>query len=346
MTRRSRSGSCTAAGFSLIEVLVVIGIIGLLVALLLPAVQSARESARRAACANKLRQVGIATQAYVTDQNVFPANWGVPDWYNAGSGPISGSFREYSLFTKILPQLDAATVASSMNFEVGISDPYFAINQYGGPLGRAVNATAMRTQLAVLLCPSDAGAGDPGRYGGTNYRASNGTNLGYLSQDGPFQLHGGRPTSPASITDGLGGTVGFSEKLRGQAGGDNSQPRSQMYVIHSYQNSLDRFVGDCPVQAAAPHGIYGFAGLSWAIGSLAHANYNHAVEPNSRVPDCVMGAPMSLGGTLAARSDHPGGVHAAMLDGSVRFVKNSMNRTVWRALGSRAGGEVVSSDQF
>lgn len=186
-------------GLTLIELLVVIGIIGLLTALPLPAVQSARAAARRVSCLNNLKQVALATQAYVTIHRVYPQAYGTPNFDRA---PDLGSrivlWKSYSLFTQILDHLDQPAVFHSINFHVGLYDPYHPFPLGDLPAGFASNTTAMATQLQTLLCPSDS-AVEAGWTAGTNYRVNPGSNRwntwGNRPWNGPIASH--RCASPA-----------------------------------------------------------------------------------------------------------------------------------------------------
>ena len=335
MSRRRGTDRC---GLTLLELLIVVGLVGLLLALVMPAVQQSREAARRARCASNLRQIGLATQQYIASSGVFPANWGVPDFYDAGSGPIQGDMKAFSAFVLLLPHLDEVGLYHSVNFNVGIVDPHRPSGTFGR-YGLEAHATAMRTVLGVLICTSDGVPALTRGTAGTNYRANNGTERWYISYDGPFMSRGGRQNSPADVLDGLSATALFSEKLRGRSG--RLDPRRDMVIGGlGADHTVDESLAACESQGAA-HGFYNCAGLAWFVSDLAQTNYNHVTEPNSHIPDCVLPGSASVSGLIGARSNHPGGVSLAMADGSVRFVSQSIARSVWRAIGSRAGGEVV-----
>jgi hypothetical protein len=292
-----------------------------------------------------LKQIGLATQQYVALHRVFPANWGLPDFYHNRGGPLSGDMKEYSVFALLLPHLDEVSLYQSINFDHGIVDPYYKPGAFGSG-GLAANRTAMSVTLGFLLCPSD-GASHTQRTGATNYRANNGTERWYISHDGPFMSEGGRQNSPAAIRDGLSTTVAFSEKLRGHSDSGRLDPRTDMVIGGlGLPYSVDESLQSCASQPGASEGFLTYSGFTWFVGSLAQTNYNHILEPNSAVPDCVLPGSATVNGLVSARSNHHGGVHVAMCDGSVRFVTQTLRRAVWRALGSRAGGEAISSDEF
>jgi prepilin-type N-terminal cleavage/methylation domain-containing protein len=329
--------------FSLIEVLTVVGVIGILIALVLPAVQSAREAAWRASCSNNLRQLAIAIQVYHSDFGVFPAAWGGPNVMGnrAGGRITSVEVKQFSIFTQLLPSLDGSVLFNAVNFEVGVQDPYmFSI----GPQvpGFHANDTVMSTSLGVLLCPSDGGAGDSGWTAGGNYRANLGTDRWYYSTDGPF-MDQFTQLSASAVTDGLSQTVGLSEKLRGRVEGQIFNRDTDMLIGGlALPFSAEQSLVDCAARMNQPTPFITASGLTWFVGTLSQSCYNHILGPNSRIADCVLAGGNPVSGLVGARSEHPGGVHAGMLDGSVRFVTESIDRAVWKAMGSRAGGEIIT----
>ena len=331
-------------GIGLVELLVVIGIIGLLLALTLPAVMSSVEASRGARCGSNLRQIGLATQQYVASHGVFPANWGVADFFDKTKLPLRGDMKEYSVFTQILPYLDQRSLFDSINFDLGITDPYFSPERFGRS-GLAGNSTVMGVSLAVLLCPSDGGAARWPLSAGTNYRSNNGTERWYLSHDGPFMNDDGFQNGPDAIRDGLSNTTAFSEKLRGSPDLGRVDPRADMIVGgRGLPYSVDESMIACASRPGMPRGSFACGGASWFIGTLSQTNYNHIMGPNNTIPDCVLPIRSTASGLFAARSNHHGGVNLGMADGSVRFVKNAVTKEVWRALGSRDGGEALSLD--
>ncbi len=329
--------------FTLIELMVVLGVIGLLAALLLPAVQRAREAARRVQCLNNLHQIGLAVHGYHAAYGVFPAVMGAPDIGKPPHRPTLKT-KNFSIFTQVLPQLDQAALYAAINFDAPTNDPYLFPNGAIAGLG-AANRTAMGVTLANLLCPSD-GAAVEGWTGGTNYRVSLGTDRWYFCKDGPMSDRF-RYVSAAATTDGLSQTVAFSEKLRGRLGPARLDPRRDLIVGGlGAPYTADESLAACRAQPGTPNGFHTTSGLTWFVGDLAETCYNHVVEPNSVAPDCVMLLTDPTNGIVGARSNHPGGVHAAMADGSARFVRDTLVRSVWRALGSRNGQEVVSASDY
>ena len=330
------------SGFTLIELLTVISIIGLLIALVLPAVQSAREAARRMKCGNNLRQIGLALQNYESANRSFPLNWGDPRRDPSSTDPIYYiGARPYSALTRLLPFLDGQATYAAMNFEVETfpadDHSYFPFPQ---------NSTVFSTTVATFLCPSD-GASTPSPHG-CNYRGCYGVGPGPSTSRQTFDSGNGFYSMPGvlgvqAFPDGLSHTVAYSERLRGTGEGSNVAPSRDFSEIRVVDFCTDRdadYALAC-TRLAATSGFpaYRDAGATWVYGDFGCTAYNHAQEPNGRIPDAVSGG--SWLGIVTARSAHPGGVNSLMADGTVRFVSESIARKVWRGLGTRNGDELV-----
>jgi prepilin-type N-terminal cleavage/methylation domain-containing protein/prepilin-type processing-associated H-X9-DG protein len=338
--RVAEGSSPARVGFTLVECLVVVFVIGLLAAILLPAVHQAREASRRLECVNQLKQVALALQAYAGEHGCFPTVDSVT--YQSGQRP--GPPQAYSPLARILCELDQTALYNAFNFSV--------IPSVGA--GPAYNLTAMSVTLGVALCPSDAPPPVSG-YGRVNFRFSTGPTpwIGPspklpLSLDGPFTV--GHFWAPGDFRDGLSNTVGISERLQGgwvkgafKHGGDYLLVADGLWVV---QNA-DQAVSLC---ASAP--IDGptdtRAGESWGLSGFHFTDYNHCATPNPLPNDCALdthnGSLHSRtlhGGVFSASSGHPGGVNAALMDGSVRFIKNGIALPTWRALSTRSAGEVI-----
>ena len=341
MNRVRRGGHARVrSGFTLIEALVVCSVIGLLIALILPAVQSSREAARRSRCADNLRQIGLALHGYEESNNSFPLNWGDPrvdpvrghPWYIGGP--------PYSALTRVLPYLDQRAVFDAINFSI---ETYpVGVSQFLFP----GNVTAYETRLAVYLCPTDGGS-SPTRHG-CDYRGNYGVGPTVSTNRVTTDSGNGFYTFPGvlgtgSFVDGLSHTVAYGERLRGTGTGSAVVPSRDLGNIAVLPNcdtrDADYALGCSRVASSRAFPYDRMAGFTWFHGDLECTAYNHAQEPNGRIPDAINSE--RWGGVITARSLHPGGVNSLMADGSLRFVSETIERAVWRGLGTRNGGEVV-----
>jgi prepilin-type N-terminal cleavage/methylation domain-containing protein/prepilin-type processing-associated H-X9-DG protein len=328
-------------GFTLIELLVVIAIIGVLVALLLPAVQAAREAARRIQCANNLKQVGIALHGYHGALGSFPVGF----LYPTTPAPPTTSPLQYrwSAFAQMTPHLEQANLFNALNFDFPLAFRPASASPFW-PFYPA-NATAMATKVSLFLCPSDGAQAPAADSGPTNYAFCSGDGSAggdATGANGTFIL--GPACSLAGITDGSSGTVAVSEQLLGIAG-----PYSQTSPTPIPSQTSRAFArvsagpltdGSCAVAGA---GWLFNKGAGWWDGNYLNTLYNHHATPNARVPDCVT---YHNPGWKAARSLHPGGVNALFCDGHVAFVKDAVDPRVWRGLATRAGGEMIASGTY
>lgn len=348
-------------GFTLVELLVVIAVIGVLVGLLLPAVQAAREAARRMQCGNNLKQLGLALHNYESTHRVLPAV------YSHGSSLVGN----FSAQAQLLPFVEQGNVQDLLDFRLDLT-----VGCCPGDLREPFIAPA-RTALSLFRCPSDPGpdtydvrtgnrGGATGRidvYAGNNYHMNGGTGLG-TNYDARARTDGIIWANAAvrfrDILDGLSNTAAFSESLRGlpdqrpenPTGNfarrriwinvpcvwhSNAAPPNPPGLANGYQppyHPSDFEAATLPIS----RGWGGQRGAGWISGREYYTAYNHYHDPNSNVPD--MGT--CGNGIFGARSEHPGGVNVAMCDGSVRFVSENVNLEIWRALGTRAGGEVLT----
>ena len=344
--------------FTLIELLVVIAIIAVLIALLLPAVQAAREAARRAQCVNNLKQIGVALHNYVTVMGVMP-----PGRINSH---VTGKGDCWGLFAQMLPQLDQQALFNACNFSLAPDTP--------DPSNTTVNMTFVNN----LLCPTDFApvlitvSGFP--HATHNYNMNVGSNYPVCSNipaawqpspnftgppNGPFFENS--QVGPAAFTDGMSNTVALSETFRSQQTSTfATDPLGVFLITGNNSSSGPAITSDadyaslCLSQAPATTQFQATRGVRWYYGAPGHSMYNHRRSPNDLQPDCRGGLPhsirsdalfwYSLSLNVTARSRHSGGVNSLMADGSVKFMKNSINVLVWQGLGSLNGGEVLSSD--
>jgi prepilin-type N-terminal cleavage/methylation domain-containing protein/prepilin-type processing-associated H-X9-DG protein len=385
------------SGFTLIELLVVISIIGVLIALLLPAVQSARESARRTQCVNNLKQLGLAVQSYIGSANVLPSQTldnVVPP------GGIGGKLQWFTSWTaSILPNIEQQPLFSAINFSAPMLE-------YAAPIYGA-NTTVGLTSISTLLCPSESLSKSPsfaisaasptgyagqfavsnyaGNYGGpAMIKACSGTIIPVKGNNLAFQLMvaggeaaplTGGPVRLQTITDGTATTALFSEHLLGAfsppavtdptitpgsvSGKRGLFPTSvQVALDQGNTANVQAFVAACkglPVTAqattAAAFGSQWLMSLDFATANNA---YTHVMPPNgnsctgtqkttSNISNPLWGG---IGAAVSATSNHPGGVNIAFCDGSVRFVKDSVDLPTWWALGTRNAHEIISAEAY
>jgi prepilin-type processing-associated H-X9-DG protein len=321
---------------------VVIAIIAVLIALLLPAVQAAREAARRMQCSNNLKQIGLGLHNYHSAWNSFPV--GFLYAYHGVLPNSSPSQYRWSVLAQMAPHLEQANVFNALNFDFPIAHQPTGSGALFWPYFPA-NATAMATQVSLFLCPSDGAPPPAVGTGPTNYAfcSGDGSNGGDATNaDGAFIL--GYAQSVASLTDGSSQTVAASEQLLGIAG-PYSQP-SPVPVPSPINRAMARLASAPLTDAACALASDGWLlnrGSSWWDGNYQNALYNHYMIPNAGRPDCIV---YHNPGWKAARSNHPGGVDVLYCDGHVVFAKDSINPIVWQAIATRAGGEVVSSDSL
>ena len=337
-------------GFTLIELLVVIAIIAVLIALLLPAVQAAREAARRAQCLNNLKQIGLAINNYESATGALPMSLSMN-----GSGNNVTFDTGWSVQARILPYLEGYALFNAANLSVFKEDP--------------PNSTVISLNVIAYLCPSEiktqVSSHDYGLSGVVNYGFSQGDWFVWGGFNGPNNCSAFGPNRSrrwAEFIDGLSNTLLASEVKTYQAASNcrfttlpsvndpnnipspNADPFS---VAPEYDN------GACVTQNQLEFHT------EWADGHTHASGFTTAWPPNKRIIGRVTYPGMDLdlngmneengGPTFAAinaRSYHPGGVNSLFGDGSVRFIKSTINGVTWRALGTVAGGEVVSADQY
>jgi prepilin-type N-terminal cleavage/methylation domain-containing protein/prepilin-type processing-associated H-X9-DG protein len=334
-------------GFTLIELLVVISIIAVLVALLLPAAQAAREAARRMQCTNGMKQIGLAMHNYHSAFDSFPPTGGIDRNGNTtGSGLVP---QTASIHMRLLNYLEHVDVYNAYNFKLGDVLNNVAV---------ADNTTVISTSIAGYLCPSDANPGNNGTLAGgfgtkvtcVNYAPNAGTNRrncggavnGISWWLGGNASYGGLTTLAACI-DGTSNTAGFSEWVKGKSGAMSPGP-NLVYSIANYANGGAQ--GDINACTASTTPLWDFKGEYWTLQDTGRGGpYYHVMPPNKKA--CAVACPFGNADSFIGPSSmHPGGVNLLLMDGSVRFVKDGISPTVWVGLGSRAGGEVIGADSL
>ena len=332
-------------GFTLIELLVVIAIIAVLIALLLPAVQAAREAARRIQCTNNLKQIGLAMHNYQSANNSLPP--GI-------KGSIWGTWLVF-----VLPYVEQSSMYNSWN-----SFGNNAVGATAEPItySSAYNLTVTSQRINAYTCPSDipnspiysAAFGGQTWVTSHNYAANFG-NL-HVFQEASFN---GVPFLGAPFGDIGSPNLTLTEALYATI---NAEPLSCIN-FQAITDGLSNTLMTAEViqgQGQSP-AAYQLTGFGWWYGGCTFESF---LGPNSTLPDQMEGASYcnttnslnppciaAPGGDLtqitnAARGRHPGGVNTGMCDGSVRFVKNSINLYTWKSLSSTHGGEIISNDSY
>jgi prepilin-type N-terminal cleavage/methylation domain-containing protein/prepilin-type processing-associated H-X9-DG protein len=357
-------------GFTLIELLVVIAIIAILIALLLPAVQAAREAARRAQCVNNLKQIGLGLHNYHQVHNVFPLGSSSAMWDAVGDYNVKQNFGPFAL---MLPFLEQTQVYNAINFNWGSEDSTTV-------LCYLINQTGTNASIKTFICPSDPLGGMPDHNSTTNtmnYYACVGTttnwgrmgttpdlpNLSVPSINWPSTGMFTWQTSYgiASCIDGTSNTIACSESA---IGNQNQSVKQRLIGLQNVQIPLTSMLLDGASQPAVTLAVIQLCtaawnsgsasfidtqrGENWSHGSMAMNMFNTIVTPNAyndQWTHCGLNA-SSRAVLSNADSYHAGGVNTLMSDGSVRFIKDSVNQITWWALGTRANGEVVSSDSY
>jgi len=344
-------------GFTLIELLVVIAIIGVLIALLLPAVQAAREAARRSSCTNNMKQIGLALANYESNYKVFPI--GMDLYTHLLSQNFSGAFHQ------LLPFVDAQATFDSYNFDV----PHMNGTTY------MQNTSALSKQVAAFICPSDLAntlRANPPFNPQSSYALSVGTRpiviwgygsdsrWGYwvsVASDGMFGVVGGsigtstvstRVIAMKTVTDGTAKTFALGEQSRFV--NEPSTVTNSWAMLGTYWNTGDPFYNaigwaySVPKPNARPSPGFVQPPCVTKAGSPFPSACDDwiSVYPQTNNQGLV-GAEM---GEFGFRSQHPGGLNVVMVDGSVQFISNNVDRMLFSGLSTPSGGETYSNQGF
>jgi prepilin-type N-terminal cleavage/methylation domain-containing protein len=324
-------------GFTLVELLVVIAIIGILIALLLPAVQAARESARRTQCINNLHQFGIAALNYENVYKRFPPGRFI------GQGAIdAGMHPDWSQHARLLPYFEQESVGQLINFGLIPTDP--------------ANLPARVANIPSFLCPSEPLRNkmpNPPDFAWNNYRANtgslaasfqvetNGIFMGYTVPTGPRgpEVVRNSGVAIADILDGTSSTAMFSERAVGDGVSTVLTIKSDWLFLTS--GTLATMRQDCLAANPATAQQFSESGRNWTGGAYISTWYNHVLPPNARSCHITQLTNPNVGSATAATSYHPGGVCLLLCDGSTRFVNESISIPIWERVGNRKDGEPV-----
>jgi prepilin-type N-terminal cleavage/methylation domain-containing protein/prepilin-type processing-associated H-X9-DG protein len=352
-------------GFTLIELLVVIAIIAVLIALLLPAVQAAREAARRSQCVNNLKQLGLAVMNYESSNGALP-----PAFSHYPGDPVANASKSaaFGMKARVLPFFEQQVLFNAINFGFGWNSPNTGIY---------VNSTVYAANVNSFVCPSDGNI--PGiiraaTIAPTNYGNNLGTSRTFTggTLDGPGYAIDTTAYGPvvtlAAVTDGTSNTAMWSEWLKGKGNTATNPPPGPQVVyvststfsasggsylpamIGTLGQSLQAINATCSKTSGLP--VWDKKGYAWCDDWMGGGGgYSHIMAPNS--VSCVYsgndvgnGSPQPDHGLIGPQSNHPGGVNMAFLDGSVRFIKNSINLNTYGAIATKAGGEVIDASSY
>jgi prepilin-type N-terminal cleavage/methylation domain-containing protein/prepilin-type processing-associated H-X9-DG protein len=360
--------------FTLIELLVVIAIIAVLIALLLPAVQAAREAARRAQCVNNMKQIGLAMHNYHSIHECFPS--GGLNVFDATANAVAANAQDFSAQFRLLSAMENQAIFNAANFAYSC----FNTDTYGC----TANSTATLPRLATFLCPSEpvpgwnllrvSGLLSNNRAPGNSYFASYGSGIEYDGSmtggppNGVFQIKGSS-IGLRDITDGSSNSIAFGEWrigsgiatqftiptdiiFSGVTPAGTARNNGTMVTTSSvFVAALPAWIAQCAAKLTttanrpAPVAVQG---QDWAFSMPGYSLGSTLLPPNARYPSCNINGANSqfTPGMYNLSSRHPGGANILMGDGSVKFLKDSVNRPTLWALGTRAAGEVISADAY
>ena len=328
-------------GVTLVEILVVVGLIAVLAGILLPSLQAARESVRRTSCSNNLRQLGLALAAYESAKGRYPVGAESREWN--GNRRFPHQFFRWSALAHLAPYFEEGRLFADLDLTV----PLFT--GFGSNAISNQNRAAVARSVPLFLCPSDRGRPVSPVFGPTNYAVCTGSGRAGgtpFETDGLFFINS--EIRSKNVSDGLSKTVAFSESTLGDGPAASADPAA------ANPATAYAFIFFTPLTAercgnARNWNFTDLRGFSWANGEYRTTLYNHERLPNDATIDCIAAlmttpdlARLYAGyGWRAARSRHLGGVNVTFADAAVRFVDDAVDPAVWKAAATRGGGEAT-----
>lgn len=353
-------------GFTLVELLVVIAIIGILVGLLLPAVQAAREAARRMQCQNFIRQMGLSAHNFESAMKYFPPRRHSKVLPNASNVPTT-YYSDASPQVVLLAYIEQGSKLNQWNLDYNVNSD--AAIAPGIPALTGANAAARVGDIPMYLCPSDPSTMYQSNAGRSNYMVSTGANADYrggLPGDGIFAMPNPgtgqmlKGPTHGSISDGTSNTAMFAEVKRGNFNSTQTgqYDHTTSFIISTAYTGAQltdgRNLPECgPTGPSVAPTYFRYGGLQYYRGSVNQLfSYAHTLPPNwnKRTQNTAQqrygcGNSSYAQAHIPTSSYHTGGANVCYADGSTRLISDSIDFVTWQALGSRAGGEVISSNE-